>query len=172
MPKAKGKKLSTGIWLIKWKRNKERVFFGHPPRKDDFMFANIIEFCRYWFVLLFGTTVAVSFAGLERTKKNILAIGIMTNALFILQLIALLLFGFDNVLKLYPVLSHIPLLSLSFLHEAFLGVSVTCIAVSYLCSHSAGSAAWQRSYSKRYRESHYIHHCGFYHLLLSIQIRI
>jgi predicted transporter len=73
------------------------------------MFANIIEFCRYWFVLLFGTTVAVSFAGLERTKKNILAIGIMTNALFILQLIALLLFGFDNVLKLYPVLSHIPL---------------------------------------------------------------
>ncbi|NLY96173.1 MAG: GHKL domain-containing protein [Clostridiaceae bacterium] len=135
MPKAKGKKLSTGIWLIKWKRNKERVFFGHPPRKDDFMFANIIEFCRYWFVLLFGTTVAVSFAGLERTKKNILAIGIMTNALFILQLIALLLFGFDNVLKLYPVLSHIPLVFfIVFYMKRSWVFSVTCIAVSYLCS--------------------------------------
>jgi two-component system sensor histidine kinase AgrC len=99
------------------------------------MFANIIEFCRYWFVLLFGTTVAVSFAGLERTKKNILAIGIMTNALFILQLIALLLFGFDNVLKLYPVLSHIPLVFfIVFYMKRSWVFSVTCIAVSYLCS--------------------------------------
>ena len=53
------------------------------------MLETAIEFSRYFIALLFGATVAVSFVGMARTRKNYLAVLCLTMVLFILQIICL-----------------------------------------------------------------------------------
>ncbi|RYD06078.1 hypothetical protein N752_05995 [Desulforamulus aquiferis] len=72
------------------------------------MIEIVIAFSRYWFALLFGAAVAVSFAGMARTRKNYLAFGCFTFVIFILQLVCLRIWGMDMTIKLYPLLSHLP----------------------------------------------------------------
>ena len=72
------------------------------------MIAVVIEFSRYWFALLFGTAVAVSFAGMDRTRKNYLVVGCFTVILYTLQITSLRFWGMSMTTKLYPLLSHLP----------------------------------------------------------------
>ena len=74
------------------------------------MIRIIIEFSRYIFMLLFPAAVSVSFAGMERKRKNIIVFGCF--------IIFVLIFQFVNVLfwkdlkittKLYPLLCHVPI---------------------------------------------------------------
>ena len=98
------------------------------------MLAVIIEFLRYWFALLFGTAVAVSFAGMSHTRKNYLVVGCFTVGLFIMQITSLLLWGMDMTIKLYPLLSHLPvaIFILVYLKRSWL-ISITSVFVSFLC---------------------------------------
>ena len=98
------------------------------------MLATVIEFSRYWFALLFGAAVAVSFAGMDRTRKNYLAVGCFSVVLFIFQIASLLLWGMDVTIKIYPLLSHLPvaIFIVVYLKRPWL-ISLTSMFVSFLC---------------------------------------
>ena len=53
------------------------------------MIEIIIEFSRYFVALLFGTGVAVTFAGMPRTRKNYLVYGIFAVIVFMFQLLSM-----------------------------------------------------------------------------------
>ena len=59
------------------------------------MIETVIEFSRYYAALIFGTSVAASFAGMARTRKNYLALVFFTVTLFMLQVICLRLWGME-----------------------------------------------------------------------------
>ena len=98
------------------------------------MVATVIEFSRYFIALLFGATVAVSFAGMAHTRKNYLALGYFTTVLFILQIICLRTWGMSVTVKMYPLLSHLPVIVfiVLFLKRSWL-ISLTSMFVSFLC---------------------------------------
>ncbi len=98
------------------------------------MIETVIAFSRYLVALVFGTVVSISFAGMERTRKNYLALGCFTAVFFILQVASLLLFGMDTTIKIYPLLSHLPVFVfiVIYLNRSWL-VSLTSVFVSFLC---------------------------------------
>ncbi len=98
------------------------------------MIAVIIEFSRYWFALLFGTAVAVSFAGMSRTLKNYLVFGCFTVILFIMQITSLRYWGMTLTIKLYPLLTHLPVAIFisTYLKRSWM-ISVTSMFASFLC---------------------------------------
>ncbi|HBN84389.1 MAG TPA: ATP-binding protein [Clostridiales bacterium] len=98
------------------------------------MIKTVIEFSRYFVALLFGASVAVSFAGMARTRRNYLALGCFTVILFMLQIASLRLWGMEKTIKLYPLLSHLPVtvFIVLYLKRSWL-ISLTCMFVSFLC---------------------------------------
>lgn len=98
------------------------------------MIATIIEFSRYFVALLFGAAVAVSFAGMARTRKTHLAFGCFTVILFVLQFISLRLGGMEITVKIYPLLSHLPVAVFIalYLKRPWL-IALTSMFVSFLC---------------------------------------
>ncbi len=98
------------------------------------MIEAIIEFSRYFVALLFGVAIAVSFAGMARTRKNYLAVLCLTMVLFILQIICLRTWGMAVTIKLYPLLSHLPvaIYIAIYLKRSWL-ISLTSMFVSFLC---------------------------------------
>ncbi len=98
------------------------------------MIATVIEFSRYWFALLFGAAVAVSFAGMARTRKNHLAVGCLTVVLFIMQIASLQLWGMAVTTKIYPLLAHLPVavFIVVYLKRPWI-ISVTSMFASFLC---------------------------------------
>jgi hypothetical protein len=98
------------------------------------MIETVISLSRYWFALLFGAAVAVSFAGMAHTRKNYLAFGCFTVVLFIVQLVCLRIWGMDMAIKIYPLLSHLPVAVFIalYLKRPWL-ISLTSMFVSFLC---------------------------------------
>lgn len=98
------------------------------------MISTVIEFSRYFIALLFGAAVAVSFAGMARTRKNCLIFGFFIAALFSLQIACLLIWGMGMTVKIYPLLTHLPVAVFIalYLKRSWL-ISLTCMLVSFLC---------------------------------------
>ncbi len=98
------------------------------------MIETVIEFSRYWFALLFGVAVAVTFAGMTRTRKNYLAVVCFAVVLFIMQIASLRLWGMEVTIKIYPLLSHLPVavFIIVYLKRTWL-ISLTSMFVSFLC---------------------------------------
>lgn len=98
------------------------------------MIETVMEFSRYFIALLFGAAVAVSFAGMERTRKNYLALGCLAVILFMLQIASLQLWGMEITVKIYPLLSHLPVVVfiVVYLKRSWL-ISLTSMLVSFLC---------------------------------------
>lgn len=80
------------------------------------MLAAAIEFSRYFIVWLFGALVAVDLARMERTRKNYLVFGCFIVILFILQVSCLITWGMEVTTKVYPLLSHLPVVIFIFLY--------------------------------------------------------
>ncbi len=98
------------------------------------MIAVVIEFSRYWCALLFGAAVAVSFAGMARTRKNYMAFGCFTFILFILQILCLRTWGMAVTIKIYPLLSHLPVaVFIAFYLKRPWLISLTSMFASFLC---------------------------------------
>jgi hypothetical protein len=98
------------------------------------MIETVIEFSRYLTALLFGAAVAVSFAGMTRTRKNHLALGCFTLILFTLQIVCLRFWAMEMTIKIYPLLSHLPVAVFIalYLKRSWL-ISLTSMFVSFLC---------------------------------------
>lgn len=98
------------------------------------MIATVIEFSRYWFALLFGALITFSFAGMPHTRKKYLVAEFFVFFLFILQVISLQLWGMDMTIKIYPLLSHIPVAVFIVIYfKRPWMISLTSVFVSYLC---------------------------------------
>lgn len=98
------------------------------------MIETAIEFSRYFIALLFGAAVAFSFAGMACTRKNYLALGCFTVILFILQIVCLQIWGMAVTIKIYPLLSHLPVVIFIalYLKRSWL-ISLSSMFVSFLC---------------------------------------
>ena len=98
------------------------------------MMETVFAFSRYFVALLFGATVAVSFAGMARTRKNNLVLGCLTVFFFILQFVCLRIWGMDATVKIYPLLSHLPVavFIVVYLKRPWL-IALTSMFASFLC---------------------------------------
>lgn len=98
------------------------------------MMEIIASFSRYFGALLFGTAVSVSIAGMERTQKNYVVFWVFTIILFIFQLISLRIFGMDITVKIYPLISHLPVVIflVLYLKRTWL-ISFTIVFIAFLC---------------------------------------
>ena len=98
------------------------------------MMETAIAFSRYLIALLFGSALAVRFAGMTGTRKNNLAFGGFVLALFVLQLFCLKTWGMAVTLKIYPLISHLPVAVFIalYLKRTWL-ISFTSMFVSFLC---------------------------------------
>jgi two-component system sensor histidine kinase AgrC len=123
------------------------------------MFATVIEFSRYLIALLFGTAIAVSFAGMTPTRKNYLVLVCFTSLLFILQIVCLGTWGMDVTIKIYPLLSHFPLVIfiVLYLKRPWL-ISLTSMFVSYLCCQPS---RWIGTVAGSVFDSVTINHIGY-----------
>ncbi len=118
-----------------------------------------IEFSRYLIALLFGTAIAVSFAGMTPTRKNYLVLVCFTSLLFILQIVCLGTWGMDVTIKIYPLLSHFPLVIfiVLYLKRPWL-ISLTSMFVSYLCCQPS---RWIGTVAGSVFDSVTINHIGY-----------
>lgn len=98
------------------------------------MIETAIEFSRYFTALLFGLAVAVSFVGMERTRKNYMVFGGFIVVIFIIQVACLFRWGMDTTWKIYPLLTHLPIAAFIalYLKRSWL-ISLTSMVVAFLC---------------------------------------
>lgn len=98
------------------------------------MIVTVIGMIRFGFSLLFGVAVAVLFAGIERTRKNKRAIVIVCVFFLFVQSASWWLFGIDLTSKLYPLMTHLPLILIFTLYfkRPWL-ISIVSAISAYLC---------------------------------------
>ncbi len=98
------------------------------------MIITYIGLIRYGFSLLFGVALSVCFTGIERTRKSNLAVGCSCIILLFIQLSCWWLFGMDLTKKLYPVITHLPLILFLtiYLKRSWL-ISTVSVFTAYLC---------------------------------------
>ncbi len=98
------------------------------------MILTYIELIRFGFSLLFGVALSVCFAGIKRTRKNNLAVNCSCVILLFVQFFCWWLFGMDLTSKLYPVITHLPLILFLtlYLKRSWL-ISTVSVLTAYLC---------------------------------------
>lgn len=98
------------------------------------MLETVIGLIRFASSLLFGVTVSVLFAGIERMRKNKIAVGCACAILLIVQSACWWFFGIDITSKLYPLIIHVPMILLFALYfkRPWL-TSVISVLFGYLC---------------------------------------
>ncbi|MEG1140281.1 MAG: GHKL domain-containing protein [Lachnospiraceae bacterium] len=94
----------------------------------------LFSFLRYGFALLFGVAVSVSFAGITDTKRNRAVLLVLSLLLLCIQVICGKVVGFSITAKLYPFITHLPLVLFLhlYLRRSWL-VSTGCVLSAYLC---------------------------------------
>ena len=98
------------------------------------MTETLIAFSRYLIALIFGSVLAVRFAGMTGTRRNNLVFGGFILGLFVLQLFCLKTWGMSVTLKIYPLISHLPVvLFIAFYLKRTWLISFTSMFVSFLC---------------------------------------
>lgn len=85
-------------------------------------------------VLLYGTLLAISFAGGCTSKKDHREVAVLSVIILAAQTLSYFLLGLENTRKLYPLISHLPLfLMLVFRFKRPWGVALTSILTAYFC---------------------------------------
>lgn len=102
------------------------------------MLESILTFLHGAIVLAFGITLSAAFAGLRFTKRNFLFFLGLFLFSGILQLIATVTVSETVVWKLYPLITHLPLiLLLYFVWKKPLATAVAATFTAYLCCQPA-----------------------------------
>lgn len=98
------------------------------------MMDTILFFTHHALTLLFGVGLSAAFCGLSLTRKNIWAVLSFTVFCGVLQLLLFGLLGEAAVWKLYPFITHLPLLLLLCLgFRKRLVTATAAISLAYLC---------------------------------------
>lgn len=102
------------------------------------MTEQILYCVLYALLLCFGTAVSAAFAGVDFTKRSLTHLLMLTALCGILQGAVCWFWGEDAVWKLYPVITHLPiLLALKFCFGKQLPHAVSAITTAYLCCQPA-----------------------------------
>lgn len=98
------------------------------------MIETVIGPIRFASSLLFGVAVSVLFAGIERTRKNKIAVDCACVILLIVQSACWWFFGIEITSKLYPLIIHVPMILLCSLYfkRPWL-TSAASVLTGYLC---------------------------------------
>ena len=90
-------------------------------------------------LLFFGTLLSGAFAGLRPQRlKDWLMMFYLVGGSGVVQLIVLLLFGEDVVVKIYPIIVHLPtVLIIYFYYHKKLATALAATGTAYLCCHPA-----------------------------------
>lgn len=98
------------------------------------MIAEYLGVIRFGFSLVFGVMVSVLFVGIERTKKNRLITGLLCIIFLFVQTASWFFLGLDLTSKLYPLITHLPLIIIFSLYfkRPWLIYTVSVLSV-YLC---------------------------------------
>lgn len=98
------------------------------------MITTSIGLIRFGFSLLFGVALSVCFAGMERTRKNNLAVACACVILLVVQSSSWWLFGIDFTSKLYPLIIHLPMILFltMYMKRPWL-ISTVSVLSAYLC---------------------------------------
>ena len=98
------------------------------------MIVTVIGLVQFGFSLLFGVAVSVLFTGIELTRKNRLIIGFLCAIFLFVQFACWWLFGLDLTSKLYPLITHLPLIFIfSLYYKRPWLISTISVLSGYLC---------------------------------------
>lgn len=98
------------------------------------MALTVIGLLRFGVSLVFGITVSVLFAGIEPTKKNRLATGLLCVIFLFVQTTSWWLLGLDLTSKLYPLIIHLPMIVIfSIYYKRPWLISAVSVLSGYLC---------------------------------------
>ena len=96
--------------------------------------STILEVVNYGLVLVFGLFLSVDLAGGWENRKQKRIVFLLCLVLLAVQAICSFLWGVDWTQKLYPLLTHLPvLLILTFVLKKRIGLSVVSLCIAYLC---------------------------------------
>ena len=103
------------------------------------MLGTILIYVNYIAILLFGLLMSFAFAGIRLSeKRNILAAAVLFAICGSLQLATLCLFDVDLVWKLYPLITHVPLVVfLLVYYRKRLVTALSAVTTAYLCCQPA-----------------------------------
>jgi len=96
--------------------------------------VTVIGLIRFGFSLIFGVAVSVLFAGIEPSRKNRLIIVFLCAFFLFVQTACWRLFGLDLTSRLYPLITHLPLILIFSLYfkRPWL-ISAVSVLSGYLC---------------------------------------
>jgi hypothetical protein len=94
----------------------------------------VVGIIRFGFSLLFGIAVSVLFAGIERTRRNMLAVRLICVIFLLIQSACWWFFGIETTSKLYPLIIHLPLILIFTIYfKRPLPISAASTLSAYLC---------------------------------------
>ena len=97
-------------------------------------FPELLELCKYILVLVYGLFLSADIAGCLQTRRQRKVLWILCPVLLLVQGIFWLSLGSDSVRRLYPLITHLPLvLSLVFVLKQPAGICIVSVTVGYLC---------------------------------------
>lgn len=94
----------------------------------------VISTLRYCLVLVFGVTVALLFCGVRSTRANRLATACFCAVLFFLQMLFWRTLGLRFTSKIYPLITHLPLILFLVLYfKRSWVMSISSVLAAFLC---------------------------------------
>ena len=85
-------------------------------------------------IFLYGIGVAVCFAGVAPSRRNVVATACFFLFALLLQIVCWRLFGLERTRELYPLIVHLPLITfLTAVLKRPLTVSLSSVFAAYLC---------------------------------------
>lgn len=102
------------------------------------MLNAVLYFLHYALLLVFGVVLSFAYAQIRPSRKNILVCIALCTLCGLLQLILLVQAGEDAVWKVYPLITHLPiLLVLCFGFRRRLATACAAVSTAYLCCQPA-----------------------------------
>ena len=99
---------------------------------------NILYMTHYTLLLIFGVVLSLAFAGIKFGKKGNLVALILYVICGLMQLGTLLCFGEDMTWKLYPVITHLPIILVLCLYmKKRFSTALAAVTTAYLCCQPA-----------------------------------
>ena len=97
-------------------------------------FAAIMSLLNYGLILIYGVLLSIDISGGWSSKKDKQLTAAIVAVLLIMQIVVCLTFGTPSAEKLYPLITHIPLVcALTFFLKRPLGISIVSVFTAYLC---------------------------------------
>lgn len=99
---------------------------------------NILYMTHYTLLLLFGIILSLAFAGISFNKRGNLVALTLYVICGLLQLATLIFFGEDMTWKLYPVITHLPIIMMLCLYmKKRFSTAIAAVTTAYLCCQPA-----------------------------------